>query len=537
MTGSLPKRIQISALLLLALLCWGCGGSSSSDSPELASDLEEGRALAYQHCIACHQVPEPDLLTKRSWEYALTYMGFFLGVVDYQWMEGSEEFAWDSIHLREEFVRDAGMIPDQPLLSDSDWSQLRGYYIDRAPEEAVPQLDKPKISENLDLFRKAETQYRMESAITSMVHIDETNGLFYVHDSGAELLTVLDRNFNFHDAHPSPGVALVEALSKGESLYLLSIGDLFASNIGGKFGELQRTRVLSGVFMGLDILVKGLHRPADFDLADLDNDGDEEFLVSNFGDYTGDFSVYRKDADTGAFIDEPMVLSSQPGIVKGEAHDFNGDGYQDILVMASAARENVSLFINDTKGGFEQKVLWEKHPSFGYIGFQLGDFNGDGSLDILTLNGDNGDSDPYNTLKRDHGIRIYLNRGDLNFEEAYFYPMYGAYGAEVEDFDGDGDLDIAAIAYHPDFDLERPENFVFLEQTSSLAFSPSTHPATFSGRWLSMDSGDVDGDGDKDIVLGAAYVPVGMRDKHMDKFETLAREGPPILVLENLMKN
>ena len=112
MTGSLPKRIQISALLLLALLCWGCGGSSSSDSPELASDLEEGRALAYRHCIACHQVPEPDLLTKRSWEYALTYMGFFLGVVDYQWMEGSEEFARDSIHLREEFVRDAGMIPE-----------------------------------------------------------------------------------------------------------------------------------------------------------------------------------------------------------------------------------------------------------------------------------------------------------------------------------------------------------------------------------------------------------------------------------------
>ena len=103
--------------------------------------------------------------------------------------------------------------------------------------------------------------------------------------------------------------------------------------------------------------------------------------------------------------------------------------------MASAARENVSLFINDGKDGFEQKVLWEKHPSFGYIGFEVHDFDGDGAMDILTLNGDNGDSDPYNTLKRDHGIRIYLNRGELNFEEAYFYPMYGVYGVEIADFD------------------------------------------------------------------------------------------------------
>ena len=536
MNVALPRCIQIYALLSLTLVWWGCGRSSIRDSSGTTGDLERGRALANQHCIACHQVPEPDLLTKRSWEFALTYMGFFLGIVDYQSMEGVEEFAWDSIHLREEFVRDAKMIPEQPLISERDWKQLRSYYIEGSPEEAIPQPSKSPISDDLDLFIVAETQYRMDSAITSMVEIDETNKLLYVHDSGAELLSVLDRNFNFHDAHPSPGVALVEARSDGESLYLLSIGDLFASNIGGKFGELQLTRVLSGVFMGLEILVKGLHRPADFDLADLDNDGVDEFLVSNFGDYTGDFSVYRKNADTGEFVDDPIVLSQQPGIVKGEAHDFNGDGFQDILVMASAARENVSLFINDGKGGFEQRILWEKHPSFGYIGFEVRDFNDDGALDILTLNGDNGDSDPYNTLKRDHGIRIYLNRGELNFEEAYFYPMYGVYGAEVEDFDQDGDLDIAAIAFHPDFDTEIPENFVFLEQTSALAFNPSTHPATFSGRWLSMDSGDADGDGDVDIVLGAAYVPVGMRDRHMDRFEAMAREAPSILVLENTIK-
>lgn len=516
------------------LLLSACTRPSGEETAKL-SDVDLGRMLATQHCVACHQLPAPDLLPKKSWEYALTYMGFFLGIVDYEFMEGAPESALGSIHLREEFVRAANMLPDTPLLSNEDWAKLRAYYIETAPEKAISQGAKPVIVENEEKFRVRTTQYRMDSAITSLVHIDETNGLLYIHDGRSELLTVLDQKLNFHDSHPSPGVSLVEAQSKGENLYLLSIGDLFASNIGAKLGELQQTRILGGVFMGLNILVKDLQRPADFNLADLDNDGNDELLVSNFGDYTGNFSIYRPNSENRGFVSEPQVLSDQPGIVKGEAHDFDGDGYLDIIVMMSAARENVTVFLNNKNGTFTQKVLWEKHPSFGYIGFKLRDFNSDGQMDLITLNGDNGDSDTYNTLKRDHGIRIYLNQGDLQFEETYFYPMYGVYGAEVEDFDQDGDLDIAAISYHPDFGLEKPENFVYLEQIESMEFTPSTHPATQKGRWLSIDSGDVDGDGDKDIVLGAAYVPVGMREKHMDKFEELSREGPPILVLENRM--
>ena len=92
MNGSLPRCIHIFSLLSLTLLLLGCGRSSSKDSSGISGDLEMGKALASQHCIACHQVPEPDLLTKRSWEFALTYMGFFLGIVDYQAMEGVEEF-------------------------------------------------------------------------------------------------------------------------------------------------------------------------------------------------------------------------------------------------------------------------------------------------------------------------------------------------------------------------------------------------------------------------------------------------------------
>ena len=524
-----PHLIKWVCLPFFLVLGLGTVGSGQDSEHGLSA----GRQLALQHCTPCHPFTEPDLLPKKSWEFLLTYMGFFLGVVDYRYLEGSTERTMDIIRAREEFVRAAHLVPEQPLLSEDQWVSLRDYYISNAPAEAIPQEPKPDLVEDSSLFRVRKAQYRSNAAITSLVHIDEENGFLLVHDSGVERLTVLDRDLDFHDSHPAPGVFLVEALSRDEELYLLNIGDLFASEIGQSFGELHFARLLGAVYVDLKILLDGLHRPANFKLADLDRDGREELIVSNFGDYTGNLSVYQRDERTGNFLPEPRLLSAEPGIVKCETHDFNGDGFPDIVALLSAARENVSIFLNQGDGSFSQQVVIEGHSSFGYTGLALRDFNGDDKMDLITLNGDNGDSDPYNTLKRDQGIRIYLNRGDLQFVETYFYPMYGVYGAELEDFDLDGDLDIAAIAFHPDFNPDKPENFVFLEQKGPLVFLPKTHPATYLGRWLTIDSGDLDGDGDKDIVLGAAYSPVGMMANHEEKFLRLVEEGPPLLFLEN----
>ena len=41
--------------------------------------------------------------------------------------------------------------------------------------------------------------------------------------------------------------------------------------------------------------------------------------------------------------------------------------------------------------------------------------------------------------------------------------MYGAFGARAADFDNDGDLDIAAISFYPDFEIEKRESFVYLQ--------------------------------------------------------------------------
>ncbi|MCB1123974.1 MAG: hypothetical protein KJT03_20640, partial [Verrucomicrobiae bacterium] len=151
-------------------------GLSGQNTPVSLPDSLDGQTLAGIFCVSCHVVPEPDLLTKESWQYLLTYMGFFLGVADYSYMEGSSERTMDNIHAREEFVRTAAMFPAQPLLSGDQWKRIREYYMEAAPLKPVPQKAKPAILEDETLFKVKQTQYRQKSAVTSMVRIDEEHG-------------------------------------------------------------------------------------------------------------------------------------------------------------------------------------------------------------------------------------------------------------------------------------------------------------------------------------------------------------------------
>ena len=188
--------------------------------------------------------------------------------------------------------------------------------------------------------------------------------------------------------------------------------------------------------------------------------------------------------------------------------------------------------MNEGDGEFELRTVFESDSAYGHTFLELNDFNGDGLMDALVVNGDNVDSDPYNTLKNYHGVRIYLNRGDLQFEEAFFYPMYGAFIARAADFDADGDLDIAAVSFYPDFTDPLRESFAYLENQGELEFLPFSDQELNNSRWMTMDIGDVDGDTDVDVILGGSYLEIGLFG-NPEKHEELVESGESVLILKN----
>jgi len=501
---------------------------------QLERKLSAGKQLAGAYCASCHLEPGPDILPKRSWETALAYMGYMLGMENIDYLADHPEFAQENVKSKQTYLIREKLFPEAPLLDAGDWEALRYYYVESAAAEPLPQIGKPPLRWELPQFDIVQSDYRADPAVTTMVHVREETNEVYIGDSASNTLAVINADGQLAMEPRVFGRRMmpVDIAFTDDAVFVASIGDLFADGISEqKTATISRLALVDQTIAtaGISVVIDDIYRMASMEVADLNGDGAPDFVVCGFGMRQGNLAWYESQSD-GSYREH--VLMTRPGAVKAELYDFNGDQQLDIAVLLSDAREGFYILINNGSNEFESTTVFETHPSYGHIYFELQDFNDDGLVDIMTVNGDNVDSDPYNTLKNYHGIRIYLNRGELRFEESYFYPMYGAFGARSADFDNDGDLDIAVISFYPDFGVEERESFALLQNDGEMDFRAYTSPELLKGRWMTMDVGDVDGDADIDIVLGGANIPTGMF-AYMDTYRALAATAPSILVLQN----
>ncbi len=310
---------------------------------------------------------------------------------------------------------------------------------------------------------------------------------------------------------------------------------MLACNIGfmnpnnGKFGEAQSLQINSVGKMQLDTnsIFSALARPLQVSPADLNMDGRVDYTVCEFGNLVGAFS-WMENIGNNKYTRH--LLRATPGATKAIVKDASNDGLPDIWVLFGQGDEGIVLFTNKGKGQFEQEQVLRFPPVYGSTYFELTDFNKDGYLDIIYTCGDN--SDYSMVLKPYHGVYIFLNDGKNHFTEKYFFPVNGCYKAIPRDYDRDGDQDIAAISFFADYARQPEEGFVYLENKGNFNFQPYTIAETKTGRWLTMDAGDLDGDGKIDIVLGNFSVAPVMVKPTVDW-----TRGPVFLVLKNIGSN
>jgi hypothetical protein len=486
--------------------------SAVPDQSELS-----GADLAKRYCAGCHSLPQPDLLDRKTWEtYILNRMGHYYGIYETTdtragIIEGGRAG---------QFVERANLFPLRPTLDTLLYNKIRSYYLEEAPE-ALPRSPKRDISVGLRQFKVRQPSYRANSPMTSLVKIAASNKV-YVSDVGRSSLSVMDKNFSItRNAPAREGVSWI--YEQGTLSMALVMGTFNPTDMN--IGYLMTLPQVRGG--DAKIVVQDLQRPVHFDVGDLDGDGQLELVICEYGKHTGSLSLWKKDQGG---IYRKQVLRAQPGATKAYMVDLSGNGRKDIVALFGQGDEGIFLYHNQGNGNFVEEKLLAFPPSYGSSYFELVDMNADGYLDILYTAGDNADYDPI--LKGYHGIRIFENDGTNHFSETFFYPLNGAYKAVAADFDSDGDLDIAAISFFPDYKNHPEESFVYLENKGQGNYIGSTFTDPAQGRWIAMDVGDVDGDGDLDIILGSMVFGTDFSDY----FDRWAKNGVPYLILENLAK-
>ena len=199
-----------------------------------------------------------------------------------------------------------------------------------------------------------------------------------------------------------------------------------------------------------------------------------------------------------------------------------------MLVLFAQADERMEAYLQQANGSFERKVLLRFPPSNGSSSFSLADLDGDGKEDILYTAGDNADFPAVN--KAAHGVYVFRQQESMVYKQTAFYPLPGAYGVRVFDADGDGDQDLACTAFFPAWQHNPDLGFVWMENTKTgmrYHYFPTLH---ILGRWMVMDAGDADGDGDTDLMLGAFTMETSP-SKGLAK--QWANQGVPFVLLRN----
>jgi len=497
-------------LIILVYSFVQIGVSCNTNSRDTAK--EEGKKLAHNYCISCHTFPDPSLLDKKTWGEAVLPRMAELMYVDAYYNPYNP--SGPDGNMPETRAAPKNLFPIEK------WQKIADYYLSRAPDKPMERAEKiPPIKMELSNFQIHSVYDLVENPLTTYVNIDTVTKNIIIADGAARKVFILNNDLNIISSMEAPlGVTDINHTNNG--MEAISMGILKPSD--EKLGKLS---IITAGNKPITI-IDSLQRPVQATYADLNADGKEDLIISEFGFRKGSLSWFENKGD-GKY--EKHLLRALPGAIASKVYDFNNDGKPDIIAMMAQADEALFIYYNEGNGKFREQRILQFPPVYGSNHFELVDINKDGYMDIITTNGDNGDLSII--VKAYHGIRIFLNDGKNNFTEKVFLPVNGIQKVVAADFDGDGDMDLASIAFFPDYEHLPEESFIYFENKGNMSFERFSFPQATNGRWMTMDAADVDGDGDIDIVLGSAFFTMGNVPK--EYIEKWGKRPLSLIVLEN----
>ncbi len=507
-------KFQDSLFLLVVFFWMSCSPISERKQPPptleqlAATDLKlDGEQLANAYCGSCHIKPDPSVLDKKTWnESVLPDMRKRLGL----YLE--EDFG---ATLPEDAGVPKGIYSKVQLIDREDWRKIQEYYNENAPSAPLPQESKEIPKLGIPGFDLIQPNYDfVYPNLTTMLRVHPGTGQLWL-GNRFRTLVILDPKNNFQRIDSiSTAIAPVEILWESDSEFeLLTMGLMDPSN--DSIGSITKFTRKGKSWAGA-LLLDSLMRPVHFLKEDLNNDGQPEYVVSQFGNHFGKLSKHSNKK-------EEQILSSFPGARRTISADIDRDGDLDLIAQFTQSRESIRAYFNEGNGEFQEKILLDFQPAFGSSDFRLEDMNQDGFEDIILVNGDNADQSQI--LKNFHGVRIFLNDGENNFEENWFYPMHGASGLELADFDGDGDLDIFAIAFFPDPKQKPRQDLIYFRNDNNGMYRPFVLAEELDAHWLTITKGDIDLDGDQDVIVGSF--------EFNDLYKKPVKNWKPFIILKN----
>lgn len=224
-------------------------------------------------------------------------------------------------------------------------------------------------------------------------------------------------------------------------------------------------------------------------LADLDDDGDSEIIVA-LDEESGDTDGLYAIQDDGTFLWQRRYTSEGPMSVA----DFDGDGDVEIALCGyGPGLSRVYTFILDHEG--TQIYKWRGGSNKGTA---VADLDGDGEMELIFCT-------------EDKVMAVHID-GSTVWEAGIGEELLGEYGAlSVGDVDSDGLSEVYVVSYiEPDGEDGFAFSLVYGFDHEGNELSDAGFPKTIMGYASNSPPliGDIDGDGQKELIVSAAGAPV-----------------------------